>query len=412
MLSVLILVLGILLITVVSVDGMMRKKETARRREEQRELPEEKPGEEEPEEAEEPPLTEEELRQQKIEELIAGMTPEEKTAQLFVVTPEQLTGVGTAVQAGDSTKAAIQNRPVGGIIYFSKNLQSPEQVKKMLGNTQQFAMEEKGIPMFLMVDEEGGQVTRIAGHANFQVPEFPYMSEIGKEQDVQKAYEAGSQIGRYLKELGFNVGAAPCADVLVNPSNPVVQYRSFGSDAQLVSQMAKAQWEGLEEQHILGVYKHFPGHGRTGTDSHNAGAVVHASMEEMTDCDLVPFMEGIRAGTRFIMAGHLSCPEITGDYTPASMSAAMLTDLLRIQMGYEGIIITDAMNMGAVTGQYPADQAAVAAIEAGADLVLMPEEFDRAYQGVLQAILSGTVSEERVNESLRRILKVKLELAE
>lgn len=351
----------------------------------------------------------EETPEEKLRKRIAELTLEEKTAQMFMVTPEQLTGAGTVIAAGDTTKAAINDCPVGGLIYFSQNMQSPEQVKEMLANTQEYSMERIGVPMLLSVDEEGGQVTRIAGNPNFQVEEVPYMSEIGQEGDVQKAYEAGGQIGAYLQELGFNMDQAPDVDVLVNPENQVVKYRSFGSDACLVSEMAGAYLEGLESHGIIGVYKHFPGHGGTSGDTHEGYAYIESTLEELRAQELVPFKAGIDAGVRVIMAGHISCPNITGNYEPAVVSELLITDILREELGYDGVVITDALNMGAITEQYTADQAAVAAVKAGVDILLMPENFEAAYQGILDAVHSGEITEERIDESVYRIWKVKAE---
>ena len=343
-------------------------------------------------------------------EILESMTLEEKVCQLFMITPEALTGVGTVVQAGTSTKNAIDQYPVGGLIYFSQNLQDPGQTRMMLANTQQYAKERTGFPIFLSVDEEGGQVARVGSNPAFGVEKIGNMSDVGSRGDTQEAYEVGSTIGAYLSDLGFNMDAAPDTDVLTNPDNQVVKYRSFSSDPQLVTEMAASELRGLNEQGIIGMYKHFPGHGGTTDDSHEGYAYVDDTLEELKSGAFVPFQDGIDNGIQVIMVSHISCPNVTGDNTPATLSKMMITDILRNDMGFDGMVITDAMNMGAITAQYSSSEAAVAALNAGVDMLLMPEDFQSAYQGVLGAVKDGTVSEERIDESVRRILELKLEM--
>ena len=343
-------------------------------------------------------------------EILESMTLEEKVCQLFMITPEALTGVGTVVQAGTSTKNAIDQYPVGGLIYFSQNLQDPGQTRMMLANTQQYAKERTGFPIFLSVDEEGGQVARVGSNPAFGVEKIGNMSDVGSRGDTQEAYEVGSTIGAYLSDLGFNMDAAPDTDVLTNPNNQVVKYRSFSSDPQLVTEMAASELRGLNEQGIIGMYKHFPGHGGTTDDSHEGYAYVDDTLEELKSGAFVPFQDGIDNGIQVIMVSHISCPNVTGDNTPATLSKMMITDILRNDMGFDGMVITDAMNMGAITARYSSSQAAVAALNAGVDMLLMPEDFQSAYQGVLDAVKDGTVSEERIDESVRRILELKLEM--
>ncbi len=346
----------------------------------------------------------------RISDVMESMTLEEKVCQLFMITPEALTGVGTATQAGEATKSAIEAYPVGGVIYFSKNLQSAEQTRTMLANTREYASERMGFPIFLSVDEEGGQVARVGSNAAFGVEKIGNMSDVGERGDTQEAYDVGSTIGAYLSDLGFNMDAAPDADVLTNPENEVVKYRSFGSDPQLVADMAKSELDGLNDQGIIGMYKHFPGHGGTTADSHEGYAYVDDSLEELRDGAFVPFQDGIDNGVSVIMVSHISCPNVTGDNTPATLSKMMTTDILRDEMGFDGMIITDALDMGAITGQYSSAEAAVKALEAGADMLLMPEDFRSAYQGVLDAVEDQTLTEERIDESVRRILEVKMSM--
>lgn len=348
---------------------------------------------------------------EQIDEMLEGMTLGEKAAQLFVVLPEDLVdGVSCVVQAGDATRKGLETYPVGGIIYMEQNLQSEEQVKGMLRNVQQFSRERTGLPLLTCVDEEGGTVARVAGSGNFDVTNVGNMSEIGASGDTERARQAGETIGTYLSELGFNLDFAPDADVWSNPANEIVRYRSFGTDPKRVSEMSMAVLDGLMSKGVTGVIKHFPGHGATEGDTHKGYAYTNKTWEELESCELIPFQTGIEQNVPMIMAAHISLPNVTGDETPASLSHEIVTKRLREQMGYDGVVVTDAMNMGAVADNYEPAEAAVKALQAGVDLILMPEDFRAAYQGVMDAVEDGTLSKKRIDHSLRRILRLKLEM--
>lgn len=355
--------------------------------------------------------SEEELLQAKISEMLTDMTLEEKAAQMFMITPEALTGTGQVLEAGDVTREAIDKYPVGGLIYFTQNLQDPGQVRSMTGNVQKFAEERIGLPMLLSVDEEGGTVTRFGGNPSFDYDPSVDMAGIGASGDPQQAYALGEKIGKFLSSLGFNMDNAPDADVLTNPANTVVKDRSFGSDCDTVSEMALAELEGLEDQGVKGLLKHFPGHGATTADTHEGYAYTDATLEEMKSNELVPFADGIEAGVDIIMVGHISCPQVTGNEEPASLSEKMITGVLREEMGFDGVVITDAMNMGAIAENYSPAEAAVKAVLAGVDMILMPEDFQQAYTGVLNAVKSGKITQERIDASVTRIIGLKLEMS-
>lgn len=347
---------------------------------------------------------------EEVQNIVDSMSLEEKVTQLFLVQPEAIVDIGTATAAGDATKQAINKTPVGGFVYFSDNLQSEQQVQDMLRNVQKYSEDRIGLPAFLSVDEEGGTVARVASTGRFDVTDVGDMAKIGASGDVQQARQAGETIGSYLSELGFNLDFAPDADVLTNSDNTVVKKRSFGSDPRVVSDMSLAVAQGLAQHQVYSVYKHFPGHGATAGDTHQGYAYTDKTLDELKQSELIPFENAIQNNAEFIMAAHISAPRVTGDDTPASLSKTMITDILRGQMGYDGIVVTDAMNMGAVTEQYTSAQAAVKALQAGADLVLMPEDFQEAYQGVLDAVKDGTLTEQRINESVTRIVKVKVHM--
>ena len=336
-----------------------------------------------------------------VDACIAEMPLEDKVAGLFIVTPEALTGVDTAVKAGDGTKEALSKYAVGGLVYFSKNMQSEEQLTEMVTNTNMYSK----YPLFIAVDEEGGTVSRVAD-SDLGVTNVGAMADIGASGDTQKAYDAGNQIGTYLSGYGFNLDFAPVADVLTSADNDTIGTRSFGSDATLVASMVPSFVQGLEATGVSSCLKHFPGLGDTTEDTHEGMATTERTLEEFQATEFPVFQAGIDAGADFVMVGHVSAPALTGDNTPASMSADVMS-ILRNDLGFEGIIVTDALNMKAITEYYTADEAAIKAIQAGADMILMPENFETAYNGVLQAVQDGTISEERIDESLHRIYRVK-----
>ena len=337
------------------------------------------------------------------------MSLEERVAQMFIVTPEALTGVSGAVtRAGDITREAFARFPVGGVIYMGQNLVSCEQTKGMLADMQTISIERTGLPAFLCVDEEGGSVARISGSGRFDVPRIESMNKVKTEE---RAGEIGKTIGGYLSDLGFNVDLAPCADVLTNAKNTVVKARSFGKDPQNVALLAGAYAEGLIEHGVLPTYKHFPGHGATSEDSHEGYAVSERSLDELYSGELVPFIDAAERGIPFIMTGHITVPKVSDDGLPASLSPALTQSLLRETLGYRGVIITDSLNMGAITQRYTPGEAAVMALLAGNDMLLFPDSLEERFGAILEAVRTGRITEERIDESARRIISLKLSLS-
>lgn len=331
---------------------------------------------------------------------ISEMTLEDKVAGLFIITPEALTDTDVVIRAGDTTKEKLLGCAIGGLVYFSQNIKDSDQLSEMLFNTESYSK----YPIFLAVDEEGGTVSRVAESGLAE--NVGNMADIGSTGDSAKALEAGTTIGTYLAEYGFNLDFAPVADV-VSEGNTVIGERSFGTDTELVASMVAAMVEGLQSTGVSACLKHFPGLGDTTEDTHDGMANTEKTLEDFQTTDFPVYQAGIDAGVDLIMVSHLSAPNVTGDNTPASLSKEMITEILRGQLGYQGVVITDAMNMTAITDYYTPDQAAVKALQAGADMILMPEDFETAYNGVLEAVNNGTLTEERIDESLRRIYRVK-----
>lgn len=341
--------------------------------------------------------------EQQAQNLLESMSLREKVLQMFLVTPEQLTGVsGSVTRAGETTRAALEEYPVGGVVYFAKNLRTPDQVKQMLSDIQDMAP----LGLFLAVDEEGGSVARMGNNSAMGMTRF---SDMGEIKSASMAYYVGTTIGGELGEYGFNLDFAPVADVDSNPDNPVIGSRAFSSDPQTAAELVAACTDGFLDSGILCTLKHFPGHGDTDTDSHSGAAVSDKSLEDLETCELLPFQAGIDAGAQLVMVSHISLPAVTGDMTPSSLSYEITTVLLRDELGFDGLTITDSMSMQAITDSYTADEAAVKAIQAGIDIILMPEDLDAAVQGVLSAVADGTITEQRIDESVLRILQVKLE---
>lgn len=341
-----------------------------------------------------------------VQNMIKEMSLEDKVMQMFIISPEVLVDhkVKTVIKAEKTTEKALNKYKVGGINFGAANLSNPEQMEEMLDNMQKYSLNSSGIPLFLSLDEEGGTVSRMSRNRAFNI------DDVGNMKDVtsgELAYEKGDYIGKYLSDSGINLNTAPVMDVLTNKKNEVVKYRSFGSDPEIVSEYGIAFLEGLHNNNVLGCLKHFPGHGGTAEDSHDGAAILNSTMEELEKTELVPFQNGINAGAKIIMVGHITVPNVTEEDVPATVSYELVTELLREKMGFNGIVISDAMNMDAITNLYGPGEAAVKAVQAGVDMILIPADFNSAYQAILTAIEKGEITEERINESVERILSVK-----
>lgn len=333
------------------------------------------------------------------QELLNTMTLQEKVYQLFIVTQEQLTGIKTVVQSGETSKAAVQKQPVGGIVYFAKNIVSPTQCTDMISGIQSASK----IPLFIAVDEEGGTVARLGNSPNMGVTKFPNMGTLTSEDD---AYYIGKTIGFDIRKFGFNLNFAPVADVNSNPQNPVIADRSFSSDAVTAGNMVAAAVKGFKESGVLCTLKHFPGHGDTLTDSHQEYTEVDKTLDELRQTEFVPFQSGVTAGADCVMVGHLSLPKITGNRLPATLSKPLI-DLLKNEIGFEGLIITDSLSMNVITDSYSAAEAAVMALQAGVDVLLMPEDLTVAANGVVNAVEQGVLLQSQIDASVLKILQTK-----
>lgn len=346
--------------------------------------------------------------EQRVEELASGLSDRQKLCQLFVVTPESLTGTGVAIQAGEATQQALELCPVGGVVYFAQNLIDEAQTTEMLDNTFHYALSACGIPPLLCVDEEGGTVVRIGGAEGFTARNVGDMADIGAAGDAAAAKEAAEYIGDYLVDLGFNTDFAPVCDVADNPNSDTMKQRSFGADPQLVAEMVAAQVEGFTEADVLCTAKHFPGIGAAVGDSHDSRITFDGVLGQLENTELVPFEAAIEAGVPLVMVGHLSLPAIVGDDAPACLSPIIVTDILRDNLGFEGIVITDSLSMGAVGEYYTTAEAVVLALQAGCDMLLMPTDLGEALDAVEAALADGRLAWDRVEAALRRILRVKV----
>ncbi|HIV88043.1 MAG TPA: glycoside hydrolase family 3 protein [Candidatus Pygmaiobacter gallistercoris] len=347
------------------------------------------------------------------EQLLAGMTLRQKVGQLFLIRPESLCGELTPDQVHDASAFGVRewtdamtNRlaeyPAGGVVLFGKNLVDPQQLAAMMGAIQRTG----GIPLLVGIDEEGGTVARLANSPGFDLPRFEEMAAIGAQGDPDAARQVGGTIGGYLRQYGFQLDFAPVADLWTNPKNTVIGTRAFGSDPALVSRMVKAAIEGFHEQGILTCIKHFPGHGDTEGDSHAGYVVLDKSWQELKGRELIPFVQNFE-NTDLVMVAHILLPQVTDDGLPASLSAELISGRLRGELGYDGLVVTDSLAMGAITQQYTSGESAVLAFAAGADLLLMPQDYTAAFESLLSAVERGEISQTRLDESVLRILRAK-----
>ncbi|MEK5444295.1 beta-N-acetylhexosaminidase [Fredinandcohnia sp. FSL W7-1320] len=318
--------------------------------------------------------------------------------------------IGQMIFAGISGTTMSQNMnqlitkyQVGGIIFNGDNLVSPKQTVNYLNQIKQ--ANEGKIPLFFGVDQEGGRISKLPGG----LITFPTNLEIGKINDPTLSYEIGTVLGKELKAFGFNVDFAPVLDVNSNPDNPVIGDRSFSSNPEIVSSLGIQTMKGLQSQSIISSVKHFPGHGDTHVDSHLELPRVGKTRAELESLEFIPFRKAIKEGADMVMVGHILVPALDNTY-PSSMSKTIITDILRKELGFNGVVITDDFYMKAITNDYDIGEAAVQSIKAGSDIIMVAHDYNsvvRVHNAIKSAIKNGEISEERIDESVTRILQLK-----
>ncbi|MFW5736929.1 MAG: beta-N-acetylhexosaminidase [Halanaerobium sp.] len=331
---------------------------------------------------------------------IAAMSLEEKVGQLF-----QVGFSGSTVN--DEIKDLIENYHIGGVIYFSRNIKNPAQTAELSNNLQQLALDSgSGFPLFISADQEGGTVTRLKGATH-----FPGNMALGAAQSKNLTKKVAQATASELKNLGINFNLAPVLDVNNNPANPVIGVRSFGEDPELVAELGMSYIKGLQSEGITATAKHFPGHGDTDTDSHLDLPIIKHQRSRLDEVELYPFKKAIEAGVDSIMTAHVYFPAIEKEEgIPATLSKSVLTDLLRDELKFEGLIITDCMEMNAIVNTFGTVEGAVRTIEAGSDTVLVSHSYQqqkKAIEAVIEAVKSGRISEKRIDQSVKRILTLK-----
>ena len=355
-----------------------------------------------------------------VEVQLQAMTLREKVGQLFIVRPESLDttihfnlpeGIDGRVddikairlQTVNATMRGVnRNYPVGGVILYAHNIGDEARLGAFVSEIRAL----NGSPL-LCIDEEGGRVAYIANNGNYEVEKFESMAAIGATGDPRNAYYCGNTIGTYLCRYGFDIDFAPVADVNTNPENIVIGARAFSDNPEVAAPMVVSYLQGLKDAGVTGCIKHFPGHGDTNADTHFGYAQSLKTWEQMKDCELITFKAGIEWGAQMIMTAHIATPNVTGTEVPATMSPVILYDKLRTELGYQNIIITDAMKMKAITRQYTNAEAVVGTLQAGADIVLSPQNFVEAFDAVVKAVEDGRLTEKRIDQSVRRVLKLK-----
>lgn len=335
------------------------------------------------------------------ERLLAEMTLHEKVCQLFVVQPADLVpGVTAVTAAGDATRQALERYPVAGLLYDASNLVSLPQTHTMLANSQSYSK----IPLILTCDEEGGRVNRLM-HTVGTTYIGPMLDF--KDQGAEKAMENARTIATDMRFCGFNMDLAPVADVWSNPDNTVIGDRAYSDDFEQAAQLVSAAVSGFHEGGVACTLKHFPGHGDTSADSHYGSVYVYKTLDELRQAEFLPFQAGIDAGADAVMMGHLIVSDIDGQ--PALLSHKIVTELLREELGFDGVVITDSLKMQAMTDHYGSGDIAVGAIQAGVDLLLCPQNLDEAVTALTQAVENGAITQERLDESVLRVLRLKME---
>lgn len=337
-------------------------------------------------------------------ELVRSLGLEEKIGQLFIISLWNGAENEYSLKLGEWEKKQLDFIRPGGVILFGGNIDTEKQVQTLCSGLQKYS----DIPLFIAADQEGGYIGRLYESGKIPATRIPPPAKIGSTGNADYAYLAGWITGRETSAAGLNIIFAPVADVHNRATHPVIGSRSFGAEPERVAEMSSAFAEGVYSGGVLPVMKHFPGHGGADADPHFGSTVDPRSLQELRESDLLPFIKGINAGIDCIMVSHVIMPNIGGDDLPASCSPFINTELLRNRLGFRGIAVSDSISMGAITSRWEEKEAVLAVLNSGADCILEPPSPLQAFTSLLKAVQEGTVSERRVDTSLRRIFTVKL----
>jgi beta-N-acetylhexosaminidase len=337
--------------------------------------------------------------------VVSKMSVEEKVGQLFMpvlygTAPGTVSGENQARYGAQTPAKVVARYHLGGVILFPANIKGVEQVVNLTNGLQQAS---KGVPLLIGTDQENGLVSRMGA----LMTDFPGASEVGSTKDTALARAVAKATGEELRAVGVNLDFAPVADVNVDPRNPVIGKRAFGDQPGEVAKMVAASVKGFRDAKVAATAKHFPGHGDTNIDSHTGLPVIKHTKEQWERIDAPPFKAAIAAGVDAVMSAHIVFPKLDPSRDPATLSKPILTGLLRNKLGFQGVISTDALNMEGVRKKYNDAEIPVRAIQAGADLLLMPYDLPKAYNAVLAAVKSGKISQQRLDQSVTRLLKLK-----
>ncbi len=341
-----------------------------------------------------------------VERIIRSMSPEERMGQLIFPAIMKDPRGRPISRVTEDVRSLMEEVEPGGILLFGPNFTSLEGTREFLAELQGLSE----VPLIFAVDQEGGVVSRLTESSSLPATPIPPAATVGAAGSEDLARELGRVVGAELRSLGIVMNLAPVADVNTNPSNPVIRERAYGSDPEQVGRIVAAVVEGMQSEGVAAVLKHFPGHGDTYDDTHLGSATVYHDLERLREVELVPFRAGIEAGARGVMTGHISVPEVLGREEPATFSSELLDGLLRDELAFEGLVVTDSLSMAALINYYPQDEIVYRALEAGNDILLRPLYARRAYEALLDGVASGRLSQERIDHSVRKILRFKFEM--
>lgn len=325
------------------------------------------------------------------------MSVDEKIGQMIIAGIDGLS-------YNKQTQSLIDEYKIGGFILYANNIKNASQTVILL-NEMKAGNKASRIPLFLSVDQEGGNLARLPK----EVLALPSNRKIGKRDDPAFSYEIGQALGKQLNSFGFNMNFAPVLDVDSNPLNPVIGNRSFGADPNVVSRLGLQTMKGLQAESIVPVVKHFPGHGDTSVDSHFNLPVVNKTREELEILELIPFRTSIENGADAVMVAHILLPAINTK-SPSSMSSSIITNILRNELGFEGVVLTDDLTMAAITKHHEIGEASVNSVMAGSDIIMVAHDYDKivtVVKSLKKAIDKGELTEQRIDLSVARILKLK-----